>query len=385
MARILLTGATGLVGSSLVPSLLARGHELTCLVRPQGNLTPAERLRGILGIPVGPESTITALAGDITIPSVGIGPHELEMLRGKVDKIVHCAASVKFDEELREETWRMNAGGTEHMLSLATKLDVGEFHHLSTIYVAGDAEHFSEADAEIGQTPRNPYEASKKAAEKLIRGWGGNYSIYRLGVIVGDSQTGTTSSFEGYYGFFLPFRRLQQMIEKKWSEKRKDYQREGIRLTPGCLLHLPLYLDCSAESTINLVPIDWLVDMLTKLIGKPAEDRVYHLADVSPRSVRWAAKTSLKHMGITGLRFGKPEQSLPRLLSRLQRGVDRELGRYRPYITHEAQFKSGNLDQALDGEFVPMPEINESVLAKLIGYAMSVDFDQTVVGRRAAA
>lgn len=383
MARILLTGATGLVGSSLVPSLLERGHELVCLVRPQANKSGSRRMQQMLGSLISSTGRVTIAEGDITLPLAGLSPEVIKCLR-EIEKVVHVAASVKFDRALSEQTWRINAGGTDHMLNLAARLGFPEFHHLSTVYVAGDAETFSEADLDIGQVTRNPYEDSKKAAEKLVRGWGGSYSIYRLGVVVGDTETGAIPSFEGYYGFFVPFWRLLHSIAQSWPEKRAEYLAQGIRVGSDGLLNLPLYLNCSPVSTINLVPIDWLTQTLVALISRPAENKFFHLADPSPPGVRWAAETTLAHMGITGLNFEKPSGSLPGILGRWQRVIDRELRRYEPYITHEARFGQANLLATLGYELKPFPQIDGTFLSKLICYAKTADFGQTISQRKAA-
>jgi len=47
--RILLTGATGFLGTQLLRTLVAAGHEVVVLVRPRAGMTPAERVRRLVG------------------------------------------------------------------------------------------------------------------------------------------------------------------------------------------------------------------------------------------------------------------------------------------------------------------------------------------------
>ena len=91
---LLLTGATGLVGSTLLPRLLAEGTEVRCLVRDPRGLGP-QRVR------------VQIALGDLTDP-----PSFRNALRG-VDTVIHLAASIRDQpgssiEELNGiATWRM--------------------------------------------------------------------------------------------------------------------------------------------------------------------------------------------------------------------------------------------------------------------------------------
>jgi len=58
-----------------------------------------------------------------------------------------------------------------------------------------------ETELDVGQTPGNAYEQSKMEAEKLVRAaeWIDSPTIYRPSIIVGDSRTGYTTTFHGFY------------------------------------------------------------------------------------------------------------------------------------------------------------------------------------------
>ena len=91
---LLLTGATGLVGSTLLPRLLAEGTEVRCLVRDPRRLG-AQRVR------------VQIALGDLTDP-----PSFRNALRG-VQTVVHLAASIRDQPQGSIEeldgiaTWRM--------------------------------------------------------------------------------------------------------------------------------------------------------------------------------------------------------------------------------------------------------------------------------------
>ena len=91
---LLLTGATGLVGSTLLPRLLAEGIQVRCLVRDPRRLG-AQRVR------------VQIALGDLADP-----PSFRNALRG-VQTVVHLAASIRdqpkgsIEELCGIATWRM--------------------------------------------------------------------------------------------------------------------------------------------------------------------------------------------------------------------------------------------------------------------------------------
>ena len=200
--RILLTGGTGLVGSCLAP-LLQENNELLCLIRPDHKKDANARLMEVL--PFSKKNT-TAINGDVTLPRAGMASADIDRWKGKVDKIVHGAASIKFDEAVSEETKRTNIGGTQNMLDLAKELEVKEFHFLSTACVAGSARSFKETDFDVGQTTRNAYEKSKLEAERIVRHWnGGKFSVHRMSIVIGNSTNGYVKTSTGITGFLQDF------------------------------------------------------------------------------------------------------------------------------------------------------------------------------------
>lgn len=62
--RVLVTGATGFVGSRLVPALLDRGHEVTVLVRDASEYTPLDGVRVVEGDFLEPETLQPAFGTD---------------------------------------------------------------------------------------------------------------------------------------------------------------------------------------------------------------------------------------------------------------------------------------------------------------------------------
>ena len=95
MGAVLLTGATGFVGMEILSRFLERGdRHIFALVRADNDDQAAERLPA--------HDRLTAVAGDIEQPELGLADGTRELLRREVTTVLHCAASVSFDLPLEE-------------------------------------------------------------------------------------------------------------------------------------------------------------------------------------------------------------------------------------------------------------------------------------------
>jgi len=367
MATILLTGVTGTVGSALAPLLIGRGHRLICLVRGDN---PVARIEKALG----GASGVHILRGDIVTPGLGVSSLEMQRWRGRIDKVIHCASAIQFEESQAKEITATNVFGTANVMVFASHMQIPDFHYVSTAYVAGDADVFREIDLDIGQTGRNVYERTKLEAEKMVRRWkGGNYSIYRLGIVVGDTSTGRADAFNGYYVFMGCYCELKELCIRRLAEGKIDAG--GIILEPDGTLWLPVQADFSPVSTLNMVPVDWAAKALADLAGVSACGRVFNVVHPNPPKIQWVNDVSLKILGIAGFRYGPaPDFGTKTLLGKVQRILTRGTIPYIPYIGHEAKFDVSNLPLVLGREYTPPPDIDEAFIKMLLDYARSVNF-----------
>lgn len=164
MASLLLTGATGLVGSRLLPRLTAAGFECRALVRKDVDL---------------PSGT-TAVRGDLDDPS------SLSEAVDGVDAIVHLAALFRTPDE--DAIWRANLDGTRNLITAAEAgAPNARFIMSSTgnVYNADAARPSREDDS---CNPAAAYPASKVAAEKLLRSSALTWAILRLPFVYGDGD-----------------------------------------------------------------------------------------------------------------------------------------------------------------------------------------------------
>jgi hypothetical protein len=159
-------------------------------------------------------------------------------------------------------------------------------------------------------------------------------------------------------------------------QKLKEYESSGIVFNRDGMLNLPIYGQFSSVSTLNIIPVDWVVKMMANLTDLKADGHVFHIVHPNPPRIQWLNDVSLSHMGISNFCYGKPPSGLdPKsLLGRFQKIFDRSTAQYLPYIMHEAKFEALNLQCVLGEGFIAPPPVDELFVTKLMDYAKSVNF-----------
>lgn len=207
---VLLTGATGHVGAQLLIRYLERtDRQVYALLRGRSDREVAARLQRTLldlfgaGHPYA--RRVVALRGDIEHPRLRLGQRRRDALAERIEEIVHCAASVSFTMGLQAAR-AINLQGTTRMLELAQRAQarggLRRFTYVSTAYVAGEHRGcFSEDDLNVGQRFRNAYERSKFETEMMLEDWRSRLplTVVRPSIVVGERDTGWTSSFNVIY------------------------------------------------------------------------------------------------------------------------------------------------------------------------------------------
>lgn len=161
-SRVLVTGGTGYLGAHLVSSLVARtDSEIVCLVRADDDEGARRRLAAAMTASALPDPgpRVSAIAGDVSRPGLGLSANDEAALMDGTDAIVHAAAWVNLIfpyGALRGA----NVLGTQEMIRLAAAHGA-RLHHVSTAGVA-DVERLGLAES------RNGYLQSKWLAEQLV-------------------------------------------------------------------------------------------------------------------------------------------------------------------------------------------------------------------------
>jgi long-chain acyl-CoA synthetase len=327
MGAVLLTGATGFVGREILDRMLDR-RRVYALVRAEDDAAAAARLPR--------HARLTTVAGDIEQPDAGLAPRRVDELAEEVTTVVHCAASVSFDLPL-EDSRRINVDGTRHIVELAERCQrLERLSYISTAYVAGEPRRlFRENQLDVGQSFRNPYERSKFEAERMVRerAAGLPLQILRPSIVVGDSRTGRTSSFNVLYG------------------PLKAFARGAIPAIPA-----------RRSSPVDIVPVDYVADRTVEL-AEHGEDGTFHLvAGRNATTVGRLLELASEHLG------RKPPAVLPPVayrrllhpwLRRKYRGL-RRMEAYFPYFSMRVRFDDRRLG--------PAPPV-ESYFHRLVDFA----------------
>jgi nucleoside-diphosphate-sugar epimerase len=177
---VLVTGATGLLGSHLTDLLLERGEQVRVLVQRSDGVSQfahpnVEICWGHLG-------DRAALAAAV---------------RG-VDRVLHCAARTgPWGPQAEYET--ANVRGLRALVESALAAGVRRFVHVSSITVHGNDVHGTADEAAPLRVEPNPYSRSKVAGERLlgrlIREQGAPVTIVRPGWIYGPRDVASFARF----------------------------------------------------------------------------------------------------------------------------------------------------------------------------------------------
>lgn len=199
--RILLTGATGFLGSHMLLDLLRHSDaHVVCLVRAADVEEGTKRLGAALATYALPWSSevrrrITVLTGDIRQPRLGLSQERWDALAQEVDSIVGVAAAVDFLRgypSLRQS----NVIGPLTLAELAASGRPKPLHHVSSVAVFNEVGIASMGeDDPVAHVDRlvAGYDKSKWAAEAALRrarDHGLVVTMLRPGGIAGHTKTG---------------------------------------------------------------------------------------------------------------------------------------------------------------------------------------------------
>jgi nucleoside-diphosphate-sugar epimerase len=172
--KLLLTGATGRVGSRLLPRLVAQGHDVRAVARSG---VAAERVKA-----AGAEPVLADL----------FDPDGYRAALDDRDAVVHLAAVLRStdDHEIRQA----NLEATRRLAGAALDAGVARFVFTSTnlVYPGGLGRPASEDDEPAPPAAWGAYPASKAEAERALRGLhrdrGLGLRIVRLAFVYGEGD-----------------------------------------------------------------------------------------------------------------------------------------------------------------------------------------------------
>lgn len=353
----LVTGGAGFLGSWLLRALAQRNYRTVYVLARRDERSSAKaRVFQVLrthtsGALLGRvQQTVQVVEGDLCKPQLGLAKHVIHTLFNNPLDIFHTAALADLGAPLASLR-PPNVTGTKHVLEFALSASRAgcavRVHHVSTVVVAGTLEGwFKEEQLDCGQNFHNGYERTKLEAEQLVQVYrekGVDVTVYRPGIITGDSRTGMTTNFKMFYQplHFLAF---------------------------GLFQELPAIAECLH----SLVPVNFVSEAICLLSeARQTPNRTWHL--VNPHEVSVG-----RFIGVASrtFRFRKPAlipfRRFPK--ERLTPLQWRLIAPYIPYLNYRLRFDATQTLSVLKSLGFEWPAMDDALLMRLFRYCIRCGF-----------
>ncbi len=281
---IFVTGFPGFIAERLVEKLVQSETQFFLLVQPQFVDKAIAAIEDIAEATGAPLESFSIVEGDISQPGLGITDVDLETIQFETTDVFHLAAA--YDLAVPKDTaFKVNLDGTKNVNDFVCSVKtLRRYNYISTCYVAGKREGvILENDLEHNSGFRNNYEETKYLAEIEVEKLKPTLpvTIYRPSVVVGDSQTGETTKYDGVY--YL----IQYLRKAPFLLRLMNVGNDVVRL--------------------NLAPVDFVVNAVAALARDPeATGKTIALADPQPLTTGELFDTIAKEMTGRKSEFAPP-------------------------------------------------------------------------------
>ncbi|KAF5284604.1 hypothetical protein FQA39_LY16962 [Lamprigera yunnana] len=314
-ASVFITGGTGFIGKALLEKLLRSCNNIEnvfLLVRPKRGLSVEQRIKELLKNPVfdkirekTPESfdKIRAFTGDVAQSNLGLSECDRQYLCEKVNIVFHSAATVRFNEDLRDAVL-LNTLGTKRVADFCKEMKhLRSFVHVSTAYSNADKKNVEEVVYAPSLDPKSiihcmktlPPEVIKLIAEKLIGKHPNSYTLTKA----------LAESIILEYSALLPAAIVRpSIVTASWKEPFPGWV-DNISGITGILMECSRgtirSIVCDENLLMDLIPVDIVANTLVTA--------AWHTAIYRTNSVRVYNCISGQINGVSWKEFGRLTQA----------------------------------------------------------------------------
>jgi nucleoside-diphosphate-sugar epimerase len=391
--RIVITGATGLLGRNLLFEILKQNlddlHNLEIIVlgRSDESISLQQRLDKILDLDglsyIGLTRTqalqiekiknaLIPIAFDLSKERVGISTEDIKILKTKpIDHLFHIAALTSFrqDKIIEKHLNKINVVGTKHLCELFAEMQIGNAAFIGSAYSCGDKTGVVEPDyVNLNEIFRNPYEKSKLESEVYFKKFFSNrhipVRIFRPTGICGrliEPPLGAIPKFDIFYGWAAFF--LKQKAKRVKSPSK-------IYDPP---YNLPVRVRVNLNAGMNLVPADYAAKVMYLVCFSGAPAGSYHLVNDIDIPYEVSVEEMMKCLNLEGYSLVEND---PKDKSKFEQLYYKTAGLvFTPYaIMGETIFSTKNLMVLLAKAELKCPPMDRKNFAILLQYAKNKDF-----------
>jgi len=212
MKSIFLTGASGVVGSSLVPVLLRKYEgDVHFLLRAEDEKHLQQRFFELLEYwdftETAEKLRLIPCHGDMTKPKLGLNESNYEKVVKNCTHIIHCGGVVRMNLSI-DGARKAALDPVKEIVALAkqaqTEGKLEKIEYISTVGVIGKSSNaLTEKLITEERSFHNTYEQAKAETEEYLVSEINNnqlpVTIHRPSMVVGDSKTGRNINFQVFY------------------------------------------------------------------------------------------------------------------------------------------------------------------------------------------
>ncbi|XP_017770686.1 PREDICTED: uncharacterized protein LOC108558317 [Nicrophorus vespilloides] len=319
---VFLTGSTGFLGKILIEKLLrvCNVGKIFMLVRCKKGKSEEERFKEIFEIPLFDRLKIekpkfleklVMVAGDCSLPNLGIKDEDRKMIIDEVHVIFHCAATVRFDQKLRTAT-NINVIATKDICAMAREMiNLKSLLYISTAYsfctrtdideqfykpqisaeklfklldVLNDDQIAECQESILGKWP-NTYSFSKSISEEVFKdeSKGLPTAMIRPSIIISTFKEPIAGWVDNYYG--------------------------PMGVAHGAGLGLLRTLHADPLKNADLVPADYVINAMLAVAWKSSkqifnEPKIYNYVSSPEKPINW--KTYMAQCQLNGNQIPSP-------------------------------------------------------------------------------